>query len=96
MTVRADWTGEIALSLGALSDSDIICGLTITPMVVPSVPTGLQATVVNGQVALTWNGSTDAVNYHVKRGTTSGGPYTVIGNPATAAYTDTSVAYGPT
>jgi len=32
----------------------------------------------NGKVSLSWMASAGATNYHVKRGTTSGGPYTQV------------------
>ncbi len=60
----------------------------------PAVPTGLTATAGNAQVGLSWNASSGATSYHVKRGTTSGGPYTQIGAPTTTSYSDTSVTNG--
>ena len=51
-----------------------------TPEVeVPAAPDWLAATAVSSiQVSLTWNASTDATSYNVKRSTTSGGLYAVI------------------
>jgi hypothetical protein len=60
----------------------------------PAVPTGLTATAGNAQVGLSWNASSGATSYHVKRGTTSGGPYTQIGAPTATSYSDTSVTNG--
>lgn len=60
----------------------------------PSVPTGLQATAGNTQVSLTWTASADATSYHVKRSTTSGGPYTQVAAPATTSATDTGLTNG--
>ena len=48
----------------------------------PAAPTGLVATAGNAQVRLAWTASTGATTYHVKRSTTTGGPYTQIANPA--------------
>ena len=62
----------------------------------PSAPSGLVATVGNGQVSLTWNAAAGANSYNVKRSTTSGGPYTTISSPITTSYTDTSVSNGTT
>jgi fibronectin type 3 domain-containing protein len=62
----------------------------------PSAPTGLAATAGNAQVALTWNTSSGATSYNVKRATVNGGPYTTVANVGTANYTDTSVANGTT
>ena len=61
---------------------------------VPATPTGLQATAGNAQVSLTWNASTGATSYNVKRSTTTGGPYTKISSPTTASYTDTGLTNG--
>jgi glycosyl hydrolase family 44/fibronectin type III domain protein len=61
---------------------------------VPPVPTGLTATAGNAQVALTWNASSGAASYYVKRSTTSGGGYAQIATPAAANYTDTGLTNG--
>jgi hypothetical protein len=61
---------------------------------VPPVPTGLTATAGNAQVALTWNASSGAASYYVKRSTTSGSGYAQIGTPAAANYTDTGLTNG--
>ncbi|MGD1085303.1 MAG: hypothetical protein ABSA47_11225 [Verrucomicrobiota bacterium] len=63
---------------------------------IPPVPTGLQATAGNDQVALVWNASTGATSYNVGRSTTSGGPYTTIASPTTTNYTDTTAVNGTT
>jgi hypothetical protein len=63
---------------------------------VPGAPTSLMATAGNQQVALSWTASSGATSYHVKRGTTTGGPYTQIAAPTSASYTDTTVANGTT
>ncbi len=62
----------------------------------PSAPTGLVAAAGNAQVVLTWTATTGAASYHVKRSTTSGGPYTQIANPTSADYTDTGLTNGRT
>jgi fibronectin type 3 domain-containing protein len=72
---------------------------SVTPdptITTPAIPLGVAATGGNVQVSLTWSASSGASNYHVKRATTSGGPYTQVGAPGSAAYTDTSVANGTT
>ncbi len=67
-----------------------------TPTQAPPVPTGLVATSGNAQVALAWSVSNGATSYHLKRSTTSGGPYTQIAALATTAFTDTGRTNGTT
>jgi fibronectin type 3 domain-containing protein len=62
----------------------------------PRVPTGLTATAGNAQVVLTWTASSGATSYHVKRATTSGGPYAQVSAPASATFTDTGLINGTT
>ena len=66
------------------------------PQTVPSVPTGLHATGGNAQVNLSWTASTGASSYHVKRSTTTGGPYTQVAAPTTTSDTDTGLTNGTT
>jgi Glycoside hydrolase family 44 len=61
---------------------------------IPPVPTSLIATAGNAQVSLTWAISSGATSYHVKRSTTTGGPYTQVSAPTTNAYTDTGLTNG--
>ncbi len=63
---------------------------------IPPAPTGLTATAGNAQVSLTWNASTGATSYNVKRATVSGGPYTTVASPTTTSYTDTGLTNGIT
>ncbi len=64
---------------------------------VPSVPAGLTATAVPGEVNLNWNAANGAVYYTVKRSLVSGGPYTTIASSiVTASYTDAAVTDGVT
>ena len=60
----------------------------------PAAPTGLMATAGNAQVGLSWSASAGATGYHVKRSGTTGGPYTQVGAPGVASYTDATVANG--
>jgi autotransporter-associated beta strand protein len=57
-------------------------------------PANLTATAGDSQVKLNWNPVTGAASYKVKRSTTAGGPYTVIGSPTTNTFTDTTAANG--
>ncbi len=63
----------------------------------PAAPTGLSATAGDGEVSLSWNASSDATSYTVKRAVTSGGPYTnVAAAVGSTSYTDSSVTNGTT
>jgi fibronectin type 3 domain-containing protein len=62
----------------------------------PAPPTDLRAIPDNTQVTLTWTASDSATSYHVKRATTSGGPYTQIAAPTSPTYTDTGLTNGAT
>lgn len=61
---------------------------------VPPVPSGLSATAGNAQVSLSWAASSGASSYHMKRATTSGGPYTQVAAPTGASYVDTALTNG--
>jgi len=63
---------------------------------IPMAPTGLTATAGNQQIVLNWNASSGATGYHVKRGTTSGGPYTQVAAPTGTIDTDTGLTNGTT
>jgi glycosyl hydrolase family 44 len=59
----------------------------------PAAPTGLTATAANTQVNLTWNASSGATGYYVKRSTSSGAEAQIAALSATA-YSDNSVTNG--
>ena len=60
----------------------------------PATPTGLTATAGDTQTSLNWTASSGATSYHVKRSTTSGGPYTLVSSPTATAFTDTGLTDG--
>ncbi|PXA03436.1 hypothetical protein DDZ13_12135 [Coraliomargarita sinensis] len=62
----------------------------------PGTPTGLAATPGDGQVDLTWNVSSGAASYNVKRGTAEGGPYSTVASPTTNSFSDSTVSNGTT
>ena len=67
-----------------------------TPMFSP-VPVNLTVTNYNfGPVLLTWSTSAGATSYNVKRSTSTNGPFTTIGSPASASYTDNNALDGTT
>ena len=59
----------------------------------PLAPTALAAAAANAQVNLTWNTSSGAAGYYVKRSASSGSE-TQIAAPSTTAYTDNAVSNG--
>jgi fibronectin type 3 domain-containing protein len=83
-------------SVGSSANSSQASATPTAPQTVPGVPTGLQATAGNAQVSLSWNASTGAASYSVKRSTTSGGPYTALASPTATSYTDTGLTNGTT
>ena len=76
-------------------DSAVVSALpACTPPSVPGKPT---ATPGDGQVMLSWPASTGgASSYQVLRGTTTGGPYTVVGSPTSTGFTNTGLTDGTT
>jgi len=84
----------ITNSAGTITSTSVT--LTVAGSALPPAPTGLAAVAGNGQAALTWNTSTGATSYHVKRATTPGGAYAQITAPSSASYTDTGLANGTT
>jgi hypothetical protein len=68
-------------------------GQTLTK---PGAPVGLNATAGDSQVALNWTATFGASGYNIKRGTLSGGPYSLIGSSSGPSYLDTSVTNGAT
>src|SRR6185503_5062111 len=62
----------------------------------PPTPTGLSATPGNGQVSLSWNASSGASSYNIKRATVSGGPYTTVGTTTSTSFTNTGLTNGTT
>jgi fibronectin type 3 domain-containing protein len=88
-----------ALNAGGESVNSAQASATPTaspPPAAPAAPTNLTGTPGNAQVGLTWSASSGATGYHVKRGTTSGGPYTQIAAVSTTSYTDTPLTNGTT
>jgi hypothetical protein len=64
------------------------------PPQAPPIPTALVATAGNAQVSLAWAISSGATSYHVKRSTTTGGPYTQVSAPTTNSFTNTGLTNG--
>jgi fibronectin type 3 domain-containing protein len=83
-------------SAGESANSAPVNATPLAPAKPPATPTGLAATSGNASVSLTWNASTGATSYNVKRSTTSGGPYATIASPTTASFADATVVNGTT
>ena len=64
------------------------------PVLPPAVPTGITTTSGNGQVTLIWPASDGAVQYHLKRSTTSVGGFTTIASTTGGSHLDTAVTNG--
>jgi fibronectin type 3 domain-containing protein len=82
-------------SNGESANSAEVNATPTAPATPPAMPTGLQATAGNAQVSLSWNASTGATSYNVKRSTVTGGPFsTTLASPTATNYTDTTVTNG--
>jgi hypothetical protein len=81
---------------GESANSAQVSATPKAPSVPPAAPTNLKATAGDTEVSLAWTASSGATSYHVKRSTTSGGPYTQIAAPTSSAYVDASVTDGTT
>jgi cellulose 1,4-beta-cellobiosidase len=79
---------------GASADS--IEANATTRLAAPQPPSGLKATAGNTQVSLRWNASAGAASYNVKRGTASGGPYTIVASLSSTSFTDIGLTNGTT
>jgi fibronectin type 3 domain-containing protein len=64
----------------------------VTPIGPPAAPGAVTASPADSQITLSWAASGGATGYNLKRSTTAGGPYTVIGaGIATTGFTDTGL-----
>ena len=82
-------------AVNAVGTSGLSQEASATPAIgLPAAPTGLTAIAGDAQVALSWTASSGATGYHVKRSTTSGGPYTQVAAPTGTTYTDTGLNDG--
>jgi autotransporter-associated beta strand protein len=84
-----------ACNAGGESGQSAQASVVTSSPTVPQAPAGLTATPADAQVTLAWNVVTNASGYYVKRSTTSGGSYTVVGAKlAGLSYMNTGLANG--
>jgi subtilisin family serine protease len=81
---------------GRLNVNNAIRACASSPVITPTVPTGLAASAGDARVTLAWNGSTGATSYNVKRSTVSGAEVIVASGVASNRYTDTTTVNGAT
>ena len=62
----------------------------------PAPPANLAATPGTTNVSLSWSLSSGAMSYNLKRSTTDGGPYTIIGNTPATTFTNSGLTSGAT
>ena len=65
-----------------------------TPNEPPPAPTGVTATAGSRQITIRWVASGGATSYTVKRSSSSGGSYSVIGSTASTSFTNTGLRKG--
>ncbi|HKW56678.1 MAG TPA: glycoside hydrolase family 44 protein [Candidatus Acidoferrum sp.] len=83
-------------SYGQSADSAEVNATPAASNAPPAAPSGLTASGGNAQVSLSWNASSGATSYHVKRSTTNGGPYTQVAAPTANSDLDTGLTNGTT
>jgi choice-of-anchor B domain-containing protein len=92
------WDVYSYLPSGNVLVSDMKSGtfiFRVDPVAAPGPSGGLVATSGNGQAVLSWSAATGATGYTVRRGTSSGGPYSVIkSNVVGTSFTDTGLTNG--
>jgi autotransporter-associated beta strand protein len=88
--------GNLSLFDGAQTIVYDFTAWTITTNSSVAPPTGLLASANSNSVFLTWSPRVGTTNYNIKRGTLSGGPYTLVGTATNILFFDTTVASGAT
>jgi len=84
-------------SAGESANSTEASATTQAAPTIPPAPTGLIATPAKRKISLSWNASSGATSYNVKRATVTGGPYTTIATGVTTtSYTNTGLTSGTT
>jgi fibronectin type 3 domain-containing protein len=81
-------------TVGPSPNSAEVTATPVTPVVVPSAPTGLVATGGNGHIDLSWNASPGATSYRVLTSLTTGTEVALVSGVAATIYTDSAVTNG--
>jgi hypothetical protein len=82
---------EACASAPSACVSAIPAGAPCTP---PAAPAGLAAAASGSAVNLSWSAVAGALEYHVYRAATSGGPYSQVGTAAGTTFVNTGLAAG--
>lgn len=83
---------DVRLTTGALNPAAFLYS---TPPAFPAAPTGLAANAItNNRIDLSWTASGGATGYYIKRSTTSGSGYTIVGTSAGTSFSDTGLING--
>ncbi len=85
-----------AVNANGISGNSIQFSATPQSPSAPTPPTGLTAIPGDGQVSLSWTGSSGATNYNIKRSTSSSGTYTTVTNTASTSVVNTGLTDGTT
>jgi hypothetical protein len=70
--------------------------ITVQPPPPPPAPLNLTAVNGDGEVTLNWSAAATASSYNVKRSSTPGGPYTIVGTVGVTTFVDPGLANGST
>ncbi|MBV8878992.1 MAG: hypothetical protein JOZ69_20550, partial [Myxococcales bacterium] len=81
-------------ALNAGGESAPCATVAAAPLTPPAAPGGLLTSAGNGEIQLAWTPVPGAISYAVRRSAAATGPWTMIANPAGAAYTDTGLDNG--
>jgi glucuronoarabinoxylan endo-1,4-beta-xylanase len=91
---QTSFTNDGTSFVYTIQPSNIVSFAAVAP---PWAPTGLSGSAPGGaRINLTWNTVSGATNYYVRRSTTHGGPYNLIGNAATTNFSDSTATIGIT
>ena len=82
-----------AYNVGGQSTNSLEVSATPEPPP-PAAPAGLTALPGDGQIALAWTADAGALGYNLRRGTNSGGPYTLVAMQTATTYADVGLFDG--